>query len=114
MPEKAANKDLAYDFIETTMSEEIQNLLGEEGQVPVSADQSTIASPIGQLVLGQFADLQSSADGGLAWYPDWPVPGLNDILLQNNTELVQGTKTPQEAVDGIRTAYEQGRADAGL
>lgn len=113
VPEKADNKELAYDFLEITMSEEIQNLLGEEGQVPVAADSEAIESPVGQLVLGQFAKLQESSEGGLAWYPDWPVPGLNDILIQNNTELVQGTKSPQEAVEGIRTAYEQGRADAG-
>jgi raffinose/stachyose/melibiose transport system substrate-binding protein len=114
VPEKADNKELAYDFIEITMSEEIQNLLGEEGQVPVAADVAAIESPVGQLVLGRFAELEASADGGLAWYPDWPVPGLNDILIQNNTELVQGTKTPEQVVDGIRTAYDQGRADAGM
>jgi raffinose/stachyose/melibiose transport system substrate-binding protein len=114
VPEKADNKDLAYDFIEITMSEEIQNLLGEEGQVPVAADLDAITSPVGQLVLSRFSELEAATDGGLGWYPDWPVPGLNDILIQNNTELVQGTKTPEQVVDGIRTAYEQGRADAGL
>lgn len=114
VPEKADNKELAYDFIEITMSEEIQNLLGDEGQVPVAADVEAIESPVGQLVLGRFAELEASADGGLAWYPDWPVPGLNDILIQNNTELVQATKTPEQVVDGIRTAYDQGRADAGM
>lgn len=113
VPEKARNKELAYDFIEITMGEEIQNLLGEEGQVPVAADPEAIESPVGRLVLGEFAKLQDRADGGLAWYPDWPVPGLNDVLIQNNTELVQGTKTPQQATESIRTAYEQGRADAG-
>lgn len=114
VPEKADNKELAYDFIEITMSEEIQNLLGEEGQVPVAADVEAIKSPVGQLVLGRFAELEASTEGGLAWYPDWPVPGLNDILIQNNTELVQGTKTPEQVVEGIRAAYEQGRTDAGL
>lgn len=113
VPEKADNKELAYDFIEITMSEEVQNLLGEEGQVPVAADLDAIESPLGQLVLGEFTKLQESTEGGLAWYPDWPVPGLNDVLIQNNTELVQGTKTPQQAVESIRTAYDQGRADAG-
>lgn len=112
VPEKARNKDLAYDFLEITMSPEIQNLLGNEGQVPVAADLDAITDPVGQLVLGEFSRLQQSADGGLAGYPDWPVPGLNDVLVQNNTELVQGTKTPAQAIESIRTAYEQGRADA--
>ena len=111
VPEKAKNKELAYDFIEITMSEEVQNLLGNEGQVPVSANLDEITEPVGQLVLGQFTELQERSEGGLAWYPDWPVPGLNDVLLQNNTDLVQSTKSPEQAVEGIRTAYEQGRDD---
>lgn len=113
VPEKAKNKELAYDFIEITMSPEIQNMLGEEGQVPVAADAASITSPIGQLLTTSFDELQSSDTGGLAWYPDWPVPGLNDIFIQNTTELVQGTKTPAQAVETIRAAYEQGRADSG-
>lgn len=113
VPQKAKNKQLAYDFIQITMSKEIQNLLGEEGQVPVDADLASIKSPVGKLVIGEFNKLQSSTDGGLGWYPDWPVPGLNDVLIQNTTSLVQGTKTPDEAVDTIRKAYDQGRADAG-
>ena len=111
VPEKAKNKELAYDFIEITMSEEVQNLLGNEGQVPVSANLDEITEPVGQLVLGQFMDLQESSEGGLAWYPDWPVPGLNDVLLQNNTDLVQSAKSPEQAVESNRTAYEQGRDD---
>ncbi len=113
VPEKAKNKELAYDFIEITMSPEIQNFLGEEGQVPVDAQLDQIESPMGQLLLGEFTRLQSVTDGGLAWYPDWPVPGLNDILLQNNAELVQGSKTPEQAVDAIRNAYTEGRTEAG-
>ncbi|WP_243226869.1 extracellular solute-binding protein [Microbacterium sp. CIAB417] len=113
VPQKAKNKELAYDFIEITMSDEIQNMLGEQGQVPVAADADAITSPIGKLLSERFAELQNATDGGLAWYPDWPVAGLNDILVQNNTELVQGSKTPEQVVESIRTAYDQGRADAG-
>lgn len=114
VPEKAKNKDLAYDFIEITMRDEIQNFLGENEQVPVDADLNNIESPIGQLVLGEFNRLLTSEQGGLAWYPDWPVPGLNDVLIQNNTELVQGSKTAQEATDSIRSAFEQGRDEFGF
>lgn len=113
VPSKAKNKDLAYDFIEITMSPEIQNFLGEEGQVPVAADDASITSPLGQLLTKRFTELEAAADGGLAWYPDWPVPGLNDTLLQNTTELVNGTKTPEQVVDSIRAAHDQGRTDAG-
>ncbi|GAA3029625.1 ABC transporter substrate-binding protein [Microbacterium dextranolyticum] len=113
VPEKAKNKKLAYDFIDITMSDEIQSYLGESGQVPVSADASKITSPTGKLVTEQFNKLQDATDGGLAWYPDWPVAGLNDVLIQNTTALVQGTKTPQQAVESIQAAYDQGRKDAG-
>ena len=42
VPESAKTKDLAYDFIDITMSQEIQNLLGNNGGVPVAADPAAI------------------------------------------------------------------------
>jgi len=42
VPKNAKNKDLAYDFIDITMSKKIQNLLGNKGGIPVAADTSAI------------------------------------------------------------------------
>lgn len=114
VPEKAKNKELAYDFIDATMSPQVQNKLGDLGGVPVAADTGAVTTEIGKLTITRFNELLNSTDGGLAWYPDWPVAGLNDILVQNVTDLVQGKATPRQAIDTIRTAYEQGKADAGF
>ncbi len=114
VPEKAKNKELAYEFLEITMSPEVQNFLGNHGQLPVNPDVETITDPMGQLVLGEFARLQGSETGGLAWYPDWPIPGLNDILLQSTTNIVQKTESPADAVERLRSAYDEGKTEAGL
>ena len=109
VPEKARNKELAYDFMEITMSPEIQNLLGNEGAVPVAAEEDAVTSDIGQLTTPQFNELLTSEEGGLGWYPDWPVAGLNDVLVAQTSDLVQGNITPEQATENIKTAYEQGK-----
>ncbi|MBX7445893.1 MULTISPECIES: ABC transporter substrate-binding protein [unclassified Arthrobacter] len=110
VPEKAHNKELAYDFMEITMSPEIQNLLGNKGAVPVAADEGAITTPIGKLTTPRFNELLNSNNGGgLGWYPDWPVAGLNDVLVAQSSDLVQGNVTPEKAVANIKAAYEQGK-----
>lgn len=112
VPEKAKNKELAYDFMEITMSPEIQNLLGNKGAVPVQGDESAITTAIGKLTTPRFNELLNSNDGGLGWYPDWPVAGLNDVLVAQTSDLVQGNVTPEKAVEAIKAAYEQGKPTA--
>lgn len=109
VPSKAENKQLAYDFIDITLRPEIQNELGNLGGVPVGAEESAITDPVGQLVTSRFNDLLSGDAGSLAWYPDWPVAGLNDVLLAQSSALVQGTTDPAAVVDAIKTAYEAGK-----
>lgn len=108
VPSKAKNKELAYDFLEITMSPEIQNMLGNDGGVPVAADEEAITTPIGLLTTPRFNELLARDEGGLGWYPDWPVAGLNDVFIAQNTDLVLGNVTPEQSTETIRTAYEQG------
>ena len=108
VPSKAKNKDLAYEFLEITMSPEIQNMLGNDGGVPVAAEEDAITSPIGLLTTPRFNELLALEEGGLGWYPDWPVAGLNDLFIAQNTDLVLGNVTPAQATETLRTAYEQG------
>ena len=42
VPENAANKELAYEFIDITMRPEIQAIIGNNGGVPVAADPADI------------------------------------------------------------------------
>ncbi|GAA4846475.1 extracellular solute-binding protein [Luteimicrobium xylanilyticum] len=109
VPAKAENKTLAEDFIEITLSPEIQNMLGNKAGVPIAADPSAVTSPVGTLQSTTFNKLLAEKDGGLAWYPDWPAAGLNDVLLQQISSLTQGTTTPDQLVDAIKSAYEQGK-----
>ena len=112
VPAKAKNKDLAYDFIEITQRPEVQNLLAQKGGVPVAAEPGAADTPMGQLVSDRFAGLLSGGDGSLAWYPDWPVAGLNDVLLANTTTLVGGDASPQQVVEAIKAAYDAGKPTA--
>ncbi|MEU7524177.1 extracellular solute-binding protein [Saccharothrix sp. NPDC042600] len=112
VPAKAKNKDLAYDFIQITQRPEVQNLLADKGGVPVAAEPGAASSAMGLLVGERFTELLAGDNGGLAWYPDWPVAGLNDVLLANTTNLVGGDASPQQVVEAIKAAYDAGKPSA--
>ncbi len=106
VPAKASNKELAYDFIEITMRQEVQQFLGDKGGLPVAEvkTNSTIA--------GLMSDLfkqASTSPNALAWYPDWPVAGLDDTFLAQISGLVQGSVTPANAVKTIQQTYDSGK-----
>ncbi|MBB6350637.1 ABC transporter substrate-binding protein [Nonomuraea muscovyensis] len=111
VPEKSRNKDLAHDFIDITMSKDIQNLLGNSGGVPVAADPAAITDAKSKELIESFNKL-TSADG-LAFYPDWPAPGYYDVLVAGVQNLVNGSKTPDQVLDEIAGPYEDNLADIG-
>src|SRR5687768_16920391 len=63
IPTKAKNKQLAEEFIAITMSDKIQKLIGEEGNVPLTAKADTIANPKATELINAFDTYQ--ADNGL-------------------------------------------------
>jgi raffinose/stachyose/melibiose transport system substrate-binding protein len=111
VPEKAKNKDLAYDFIDITMKKDIQNLLGNSGGLPVAADPAAITDPKSKELVENFNKL--SSQDGLAFYPDWPAPGYYDVLVAGVQELINGSKTPQQVLDEIAQPYNDNLADIG-
>ncbi|MFG3435840.1 ABC transporter substrate-binding protein [Nonomuraea sp. NPDC047897] len=111
VPEKSENKDLAYDFIDLTMSKDIQNLLGNSGGVPVAADPAAITDPKSKELIESFNKL--TAADGLAFYPDWPAPGYYDVLVAGVQNLVNGSKTPDQVLTEIAGPYEDNLADIG-
>ncbi|MFG1703383.1 ABC transporter substrate-binding protein [Nonomuraea sp. M3C6] len=111
VPEKSQNKDLAYDFIDITMSKDIQNLLGNSGGVPVAADPAAITDAKSKELIETFNKLTTS--DGLAFYPDWPAPGYYDVLVAGVQELINGSKTSAEVLDEIAKPYEDNLADIG-
>jgi raffinose/stachyose/melibiose transport system substrate-binding protein len=108
VPERSENKELAYDFIDITMQEDIQNLLGNSGGVPVAADPEAITDEKSQKLVDNFNAILDN--DGLAFYPDWPAPGYYDVLVAEIQELIAGNKTPDEALDGMSGPYEENLA----
>lgn len=105
VPEKAKNKELAYDFIDVTMQPQIQNLLGNSGGVPVLVDTGSITDPKSRKLADGFNTI-NSADG-LAFYPDWPAPGYYDVLVAGLQNLINGKKTPQQVLDDLAKPYRE-------
>lgn len=103
VPSNAKNKDLAYDFIDITMTPEIQTIMGNAGGIPVNADLDQITDPKVKELIANFNAI-GEADG-FAFYPDWPAPGYYDVLVSGVQELIAGTMTPAEMLDFIAAPY---------
>jgi raffinose/stachyose/melibiose transport system substrate-binding protein len=106
VPKNARNKQLAYDFIDITMKKGIQNTLGNNGGIPVAADPAAITDPKSRTLIDNF-DKVSAADG-LAFYPDWPVPGFYDVMVSAVQKLITGSAEPSEVLDQLQKAYDAG------
>ncbi|NUR88247.1 MAG: extracellular solute-binding protein [Nonomuraea sp.] len=111
VPEKSANKDLAYDFIDITMSKDIQNLMGNSGGLPVAADPAAITDPKSKELIETFGKV--TAQDGLAFYPDWPAPGYYDVLVAGVQNLITGKKAPAAVLDELAKPYTDNLADIG-
>ena len=74
VPENAANKELAYEFIDITMRPEIQAIIGNNGGVPVAADPADITDEKSAELIATFNGILDN--DGLSFYPDWPAAGL--------------------------------------
>ena len=103
IPTGAKNKDLAYDFIDITLSKDNQTLMGNAGGLPINADTTKITDPQVQKLNTLFAQLVST--DGLGFYPDWPVAGYYQDLVSATQELMGGTKTPSGFLDEIAGPY---------
>ncbi|MFI2200578.1 ABC transporter substrate-binding protein [Streptomyces sp. NPDC020192] len=106
VPKGAKNKQLAYDFIDITLSKKIQNLLGNKGGIPVAADAAAITDPKSKQLIAQFNTL--TGRDGLAFYPDWPVAGFYDTLVSETQKLMTGSEKPDDWLDHLQKAYDQG------
>ena len=106
VPENAANKDLAYEFIDITMRPEIQALIGNNGGVPVAANTEDITDPRSKELNDAFTTLTER--DGIAFYPDWPTPTFYDQLVGATQELINGTVTPDEMLTDLGEKYEAG------
>ena len=88
------------------MRPEIQELIGNSGGIPVAADPSKITDPKNAELIANFNKI--TAADGLAFYPDWPVPGYYDVLVSGFQSLINQSKTPAEVLDQIAGPYQEG------
>ena len=103
VPENAKNKEAAYDFIDFTLSPEVQTVLGNAGGIPINANLDAIEDEKTKEMNTAFATIV--ANDGLAFYPDWPVAGYMDTLGGGLQELITGTITPDQFLDEIATPH---------
>lgn len=106
VPSKAKNKDLAYKFIDITMSPEIQNLMGNNGGVPVAADAASITDAKSKALIANFNTL--TGQDGIGFYPDWPTPTFYDQLNAGLQELLNGTKSVADVNKELGSEYQDG------
>ncbi|MDR0283391.1 MAG: extracellular solute-binding protein [Propionibacteriaceae bacterium] len=109
VPDSAKNKDLAYDFIDITLRPEVQNILGENGGLPVSGDPAGITDESVRVFTQNFQTAVNNDQ--LAFYPDWPVAGFYDQLVSGFQSVVNGTKSSQEVMSTLGDYYKSGKAD---
>lgn len=107
VPTKSKNKQLAYDFINTTLQKDVQDIIANKGAVPVAADPADVTDPKAKKLIQNYTTL--AASNGLAYYPDWPVPGFYDTLTAATQDLING-KDSNSALGSLQTAYQQGRS----
>lgn len=108
VPANAKNKDLAYDFINLTLQPKSQTIMANNGGIPVAANLDEITEPKSKELNENFAKIV--AGDGLAFYPDWPVPGYITVLGSALQQLVNGEITPAEMNDQIAAPYNEYKA----
>jgi raffinose/stachyose/melibiose transport system substrate-binding protein len=109
VPENAANKELAAQFIDITMRPEIQAMIGNNGGIPVAADVADITDPKSIELIGNFNTLTER--DGIGFYPDWPTATFYDELNAALQELLNGTKSVDEVQKQLGEQYQSGVDD---
>ena len=105
VPQNARNKELAYEFLDIALGTEAQTVMANAGGIPVNADISQVEDPKIRELNTAFTTIVEN--DGLAFYPDWPVPGFMDVLGGNLQELISGRQTPTEFLDAIEGPYNE-------
>lgn len=107
VPANADNKDLAYDWIDITLSDEVQNKIGQLGGLPLAGDASTIEDDLTREFTERFNDLLDA--DSLAFYPDYPVAGFLDFIQSGMQAMSNGNMTAEEWTERLQSFYDDGR-----
>ncbi|HZR54620.1 MAG TPA: extracellular solute-binding protein [Streptosporangiaceae bacterium] len=104
VPKNAADKQLAYEFINDTLQPDVEAKLADNGAVPISASTSGVTNPQGMQLIQNFQTLANS--NGLAYYPDWPTPSFYNTLLAQTQDLMNGASADQ-VLGTLQSTYDQ-------
>ncbi len=110
VPKNAANKQLAYDFINDTLQPDVQRLLANNGAVPIAASTTGVTNPLNVQLIQNFQTLAKS--NGLAYYPDWPTPSFYNTLLAQTQDLMNGASGNQ-VLGTLQNNYDQYASSLG-
>lgn len=109
IPKGSSNPDLAQEWISLLLSPKYQTEQANNGGVSIAADPATVTNPVGQNAAAVFKEIADKQ--GLGFYPDWPVPGFYDVLIQKVSGLLQGSTTPEEFADELKQTYDDAQAN---
>ncbi|MGC5173193.1 ABC transporter substrate-binding protein [Microbacterium sp. DT81.1] len=107
VPANAKNKELAYDWIDITLSEEVQNKIGQLGGLPLAGDASTIEDDVTRRFTERFNELVDADT--LSFYPDYPVAGFLDFIQSGMQAMSNGNMTAEEWTADLQEFYDDGR-----
>lgn len=110
VPAKSEHKELAYEFIDITLSKDVQNKIGQLGGLPVAADLNTITDPVTKAYTARF--YETIDDDSLSFYPDYPVIGFLDFLATHMQKMSSGSEGSKEFRDKLQKFYDTGRKEA--
>ena len=106
IPANAKNKACGEAWIDITLSPEVQNLIANEGGIPVMGDTAAIEDPKIKEMNEQF-DAIKEADA-LSFYPDYPVPGLLDLQMSELQSMANGSTDAESFMKTMQEFYDSG------
>lgn len=112
IPENSKKKDLAAKFIDITLSDEVQNLMGNSGGLPIAADPDQITDEKTKELITSFNSVLEK--DALGFYPDWPTSTFYDELNSSLQELVNGTSDVKTVLNQMKDNYDKGVEAAGV
>ena len=112
IPENSKKKDLAAQFIDITLSDEVQNLMGNSGGLPIAADPDKITDEKTKELITSFNSVLEK--NALGFYPDWPTSTFYDELNSALQELVNGTADVKDVLKQLESNYNKGVEAAGV
>ncbi len=107
-PSNAKNKGCFEAWVEATMTPEVQNLIANEGGIPVAGDTEAIEDERLRAMNEQFDEIKDA--DALSFYPDYPVPGLLDFQMSELQGMANGTVDAAEFMSALQDFYDAGSA----